>query len=207
MGVNIIGPATFAAQRQIATREAELRHERQILARFGAAREILAAPPSARARLVITRGLELAGFGQVAQLISPIFAALDLGPKRTGPRAILRDFFTTGTIPPEKIETIQGFKPIDARKFGQKVDEWLREIANPGTGQPLLALFGLTEQDVPRLREVFRFGFRRGEPLKLADGELVLSLPGPERILPFTLEKFRRQATELRTLARSRGVL
>jgi len=212
MVVSILGPATTAAQTFIADREARLRRERQIVAGFEAAQRVVSAPVSERARLAIIEALELAGLGRFAELIAPIFATLDIGPKRLGPQTLLRDLITTGTLPAEKIRRLEEKKPIDLRRLAVRLQEWGQEIVAPGTGQPVIAKFGILPEERGRLQPVTPTLIARVPPT-LADGSPVLELrPTSQKSFIRRLERaplkaFQRTAAGLRRLAERRGLL
>ncbi len=166
----------------------------------------------------VTRALGIAG-----ELIPQIFAALRVGRRGTGPEIILRDLISTGTLAPEKIEILQGLKPIDLRRLTVRLQEWAQEIVAPGTGQPVIAMFGVLPEERGRLRPAttpkptggFRFrGLRApAEPILLAGGAPLLEVPGlgralgPRRRPAAELEKFRQKAADIRRLAERRGLL
>ncbi len=164
----------------------------------------------------IRRRLEqqvIQGFGLAGEFIPLAFAALDIGRRGTGPQLLLRDLITMGELAPQKIRRLEELKPIDQRRLVVRLQEWAQEIIAPGTGQPVIATFGILPEERGQLRPVVSGArqFFTGAPTTLADGTPLLELRAAGgRLGGFSrapLAPFRRTAAELRRLAERRGLL
>ncbi len=154
---------------------------------------------------------QVPGAAQAAELIAGAFAALDLGRRGTGPEILLRDLITMGELAPQKIRRLEELKPIDERRLVVRLQEWAKEITAPGTGQPVLATFGVLPEERGQLGPVSaaRQRFARA-PATLADGTPILEFRFPGKLGRFSrapIAPFRRKAAGLRREAERRGLL
>ena len=166
--------------------------------------------------------------GGVKQVAEFFFELLQTAPKRTGAPLLIRDLIETGTIPPEKQAILEAMRPRDVERLLVKISEWVREIQNPGTGQPIFALAGILPREIPLLdAKVRQFRSFRAGSLIGSMGEIgdIVRLPNGEALLvlasggrspsrqsggltdPRSVERFQARAAELRQRAERRGLI